>query len=180
MTPIGVKTCGESEFDIFEAKKRFSDSGKAYCVLMRKVAKMRFLPKNDPFGDKNVQNSSYSNWQNPKFSRKKISLEIFVSRIKTFVTQIFATKFSRLYPFLLTGKFPLFYRIKPILQSYVKIFGPDWESLRSRINYCPVPKVYIVKSMRFGVQGWGFRGCRLRAVGWSGKFYTGKSWVAKN
>ena len=45
MTPLGVKTCGESEFDIFEAKKRFPDSGKA-CVLKRKVAKMRFLPKN--------------------------------------------------------------------------------------------------------------------------------------
>jgi hypothetical protein len=47
MTPLGVKTCGESEFDIFEAKKRFPDSGRAYCVLKRKVAKMRFLPKND-------------------------------------------------------------------------------------------------------------------------------------
>jgi hypothetical protein len=32
MTPLGVKTCKESEFDIFEAKKRFLDSGKA-CVL---------------------------------------------------------------------------------------------------------------------------------------------------
>jgi hypothetical protein len=29
MTPLGVKTCEESEFDIFEAKKRFPDSGKA-------------------------------------------------------------------------------------------------------------------------------------------------------
>jgi hypothetical protein len=36
------KTCGESEFDIFEAKKRFPDSRKA-CVLKRKVAKMRFI-----------------------------------------------------------------------------------------------------------------------------------------
>ena len=54
MTPLGVKTCGESEFDIFEAKKRFPDSGKA-CVLKRKVAKMRFLPKNDPFWGKNVR-----------------------------------------------------------------------------------------------------------------------------
>jgi hypothetical protein len=42
MTPLGVKTCGEIEFDIFEAKKRFSDSGKT-CVLKRKVAKMRFF-----------------------------------------------------------------------------------------------------------------------------------------
>jgi hypothetical protein len=41
MTPLGVKTCRESEFDIFEAKKRFPDSGKAYYVLRRKVAKMR-------------------------------------------------------------------------------------------------------------------------------------------
>jgi hypothetical protein len=49
MILLGVKTCGEFEFDIFEAKKRFPDSGKAYCVLKRKVAKMRFLPKNDSF-----------------------------------------------------------------------------------------------------------------------------------
>jgi hypothetical protein len=45
MTPLGVKTCGKSKFDIFEAKKRFPDSGKAY-VLQRKVTKMRFLSKN--------------------------------------------------------------------------------------------------------------------------------------
>jgi hypothetical protein len=32
---IGVKTCGESEFDIFKAKKRFPDPGKAY-LLKRK------------------------------------------------------------------------------------------------------------------------------------------------
>jgi hypothetical protein len=37
---LGVKKCGEFEFDIFEAKKRFPDSEKA-CVLKRKVAKMR-------------------------------------------------------------------------------------------------------------------------------------------
>jgi hypothetical protein len=42
MTPLGVKICGESEFNIFEAKKRFPDSEKA-CILKRKVAKMRFL-----------------------------------------------------------------------------------------------------------------------------------------
>jgi hypothetical protein len=42
MKPLGVKTCGESEFDIYEAKKCFSDSRKA-CVLKRKVAKMRFF-----------------------------------------------------------------------------------------------------------------------------------------
>jgi hypothetical protein len=36
MTPLERKTCGESEFDIFEAKKRFPDSGKAYCVLNQK------------------------------------------------------------------------------------------------------------------------------------------------
>ena len=39
MIPLGVKTCEESEFDIFEAKKRFPDSEKA-CVLKRKVAKI--------------------------------------------------------------------------------------------------------------------------------------------
>src|SRR3569833_695576 len=37
-----VKTCGKFEFDIYEAKKRLLDSGKA-CVLKRKVAKMRFF-----------------------------------------------------------------------------------------------------------------------------------------
>jgi hypothetical protein len=36
------------KFDILKAKKRFPDSGKA-CVLKRKVAKMRFLPKTTPF-----------------------------------------------------------------------------------------------------------------------------------
>ena len=36
------KTCGKSDFDIYEAKKCFPDSGKA-CVLNRKVAKMRFF-----------------------------------------------------------------------------------------------------------------------------------------
>src|SRR3569623_1356069 len=41
MIPLGVKTCGESEFDIFKAKKCFPDSEKVY-VLKRKVAKMRF------------------------------------------------------------------------------------------------------------------------------------------
>ena len=45
MTPLGVKTYGESEFDIFEAKKCFPGSGKAYNVLKRKVAKMRFWLK---------------------------------------------------------------------------------------------------------------------------------------
>jgi hypothetical protein len=37
----------EPEFEIFEAKKRFPDSGKAYFGLNRKVAKIRFLPKNN-------------------------------------------------------------------------------------------------------------------------------------
>jgi hypothetical protein len=36
-------------------KQRFPDSGKAYCVLKRKAAKMQFLSKNDPFWSKNVQ-----------------------------------------------------------------------------------------------------------------------------
>ena len=35
MTPFGVKAFGKAEFDIFEARKRFSDSGKT-CVLKRK------------------------------------------------------------------------------------------------------------------------------------------------
>jgi hypothetical protein len=42
MTPLGIKRCGESEFDIFKAKKRFPDPRKA-CVLKRKVAKIAFL-----------------------------------------------------------------------------------------------------------------------------------------
>jgi hypothetical protein len=41
MIPLGVKPCGESEFDIFEAKKHFSDSKKA-CVLKRKIEKSHF------------------------------------------------------------------------------------------------------------------------------------------
>ena len=55
MTPLEVETCGGYEFDIFEEKKRFPDSRKAYCVLKRKVEKMRFLPKSDPFWGKNVR-----------------------------------------------------------------------------------------------------------------------------
>ena len=54
MNPVGVKTLGESEFDISEAKQRFPDSEKA-CVLKRKVEKIAFLPKNDPFWGKNVR-----------------------------------------------------------------------------------------------------------------------------
>ncbi len=49
--PLEIKTCGESKIDIFKTKKRCSDSGKEY-VLKRKVAKMRFWPKNGPFWDK--------------------------------------------------------------------------------------------------------------------------------
>jgi hypothetical protein len=45
------KTCGESEFDIFEAKKRFPDSGKA-CVLKRKSQKCDFCLKTTPVGVK--------------------------------------------------------------------------------------------------------------------------------
>ena len=41
ITLLGAKTCGESEFYIFEAKQRFPDSGKAYCVFQRKV----YVPK---------------------------------------------------------------------------------------------------------------------------------------
>ena len=52
ITPLGVRTYGESEFDIFEVKKRFPDSKKAHCVLKRKVAKVLFLSKNDPWGKK--------------------------------------------------------------------------------------------------------------------------------
>jgi hypothetical protein len=51
--PSRDKTYGKFEFDTFEAKKRFPDSGKAYCVLKRKVAK--FLPKNDPFWSTNAR-----------------------------------------------------------------------------------------------------------------------------
>jgi hypothetical protein len=38
MTPLGVKTCGESEFDIFEANKRFPDSEKCIEAKSRKNA----------------------------------------------------------------------------------------------------------------------------------------------
>jgi hypothetical protein len=42
MTPLGIKTCGESEFDIFEAKKHLPDSEKA-CILKRKIAFLRLF-----------------------------------------------------------------------------------------------------------------------------------------
>ena len=41
MTPLGVKTYGESEFGIFKAKKRLPDPGKA-CVLKRKVVQIEY------------------------------------------------------------------------------------------------------------------------------------------
>jgi hypothetical protein len=49
---IGVVTQKFSEFDIFEAKKRIPDSGKA-CILKRKVAKMRFFTQKIEFIFKN-------------------------------------------------------------------------------------------------------------------------------
>jgi hypothetical protein len=42
--PQREKTCGESEFDIFEAKKRFPDSEKA-CLLKRKIEKFTKIEK---------------------------------------------------------------------------------------------------------------------------------------
>jgi hypothetical protein len=53
MTPLGVKTCGDTKFDIFEAKKPSLIQGRLY-ILKRKAAKMRFLPKNEPFWGKNA------------------------------------------------------------------------------------------------------------------------------
>jgi hypothetical protein len=69
MTPLGVQICGKSEFEIFEAKKGFPDSEKAYCVLKRKIAKMRFLHKNGPFWCKNVRGIRLEK----RFSASKIS-----------------------------------------------------------------------------------------------------------
>ena len=66
MTPPGVKICEESEFDIFEAKKRFPDSGKAHCVLKRKVAEMRFLPKND----KKCGEAEFDIYKTPRIQEK--------------------------------------------------------------------------------------------------------------
>jgi hypothetical protein len=40
--PSRGKNMWEIQFDIFEAKKRFPDSGKV-CVLKRKVAKIAFF-----------------------------------------------------------------------------------------------------------------------------------------
>ena len=42
ITLLGVKICRDFEFDIFEAKKRFPDSGKT-CVLKRKIAFLRLF-----------------------------------------------------------------------------------------------------------------------------------------
>jgi hypothetical protein len=64
MTPLGVKTCGESDF--FNAKKRFADPGKA-CVFKQKVAKnaifatFRFNTQAFPKSGKRVFASKMSN-----------------------------------------------------------------------------------------------------------------------
>jgi hypothetical protein len=42
MTPLGVKTCGESEFGMLEAKKRFPDPEKA-CVIELKLLPMNSI-----------------------------------------------------------------------------------------------------------------------------------------
>jgi hypothetical protein len=49
ITPLWVKTCGEFEFDIFEAKKRFPDSGKVYCYWSEESKKCDFCLKTTPF-----------------------------------------------------------------------------------------------------------------------------------
>src|SRR6185437_7217402 len=75
-----LKTCGKSEFDIFEAKKRFPDSKKA-CVLKRKVAKMRFLPENDLFWGKNVRERKSVVFR-PKyviFSNFRVDIQLFLN-----------------------------------------------------------------------------------------------------
>jgi hypothetical protein len=51
MTPLGVKTCGESEFKIFEAKNTSLIQRRRMCIKA-KSRKMRFSLKNDPFWDK--------------------------------------------------------------------------------------------------------------------------------
>jgi hypothetical protein len=69
--PSRGKACGESELDIFEAKKRFPDSGKACYVLKRKVTKMRFLPKNDPFRVKMCGESEFDIYKIPRVQEKR-------------------------------------------------------------------------------------------------------------
>jgi hypothetical protein len=63
---VGVKkTCGETEFDIFEAKKA-SHSRKAYCVLKRKVAKMI-----TPFELKMCEEFEFDIYKIPRIQEKK-------------------------------------------------------------------------------------------------------------
>jgi hypothetical protein len=92
MTPLGVKTYGKSEFDIFEAKKRFPDSGKA-CVLKRKVEKSHFCDfslqyKAFPESGKRffalkISNSDFPYVFTPRgvISRKKIFEKILVHQM---------------------------------------------------------------------------------------------------
>jgi proteasome lid subunit RPN8/RPN11 len=87
MTPLEVKTCGESEFDIFEARKRFPDSRKA-CIFKRKVAFLRsknerkktfrsknFLAKKSNFGQKKFFRLTQLN-QGSVFSLRKCQTRI--------------------------------------------------------------------------------------------------------
>jgi hypothetical protein len=81
-TSLGIKTCGESEFDIFEAKKRFPDSGKA-CVLKRKIA-FRFNTQAFPESGK-------------RFSVRKFQIQIprmFLPLEGPFPEKIFANFFK--------------------------------------------------------------------------------------
>jgi hypothetical protein len=69
MIPLGVKTCGETEFDIFEAKNASLIQGRLLCIEA-KSSKMRFLPKNDPFWGKNVRESELGIYKIPSIQEK--------------------------------------------------------------------------------------------------------------
>jgi hypothetical protein len=86
MTLLGVKTCGESEFDIFEAKKRFPDSRKA-CVSKRKVAKCDFYLKTTLFKVKMCGESEFDSDSGKAVYRRESSRKSIVNWIKSLVLQ---------------------------------------------------------------------------------------------
>ena len=69
MNPLGAKHVGNPNLTFSKRKKRFPDSGKA-CVLKRKVAKLRFLSKNDPFWGKMCEESEFDIYKIPRIQEK--------------------------------------------------------------------------------------------------------------
>jgi hypothetical protein len=99
MTPLGVKTCEESEFDILKAKKRFPASDKA-CILKRKVAKIAFCLNAQAFpgSGKRFFALKMSNLDFLHVFTQGCQEHLFKIRKSDFKNQILRAKIRKCYP----------------------------------------------------------------------------------